>query len=200
MTTLRRRLEVTDPLSAFAIEGRVFYSSDADPNDVVTGQTSFATTTPTFLLHNPTASGRVVIPLMVSLVQTGTVAGGDIDVLVELDNAVRYSAAGTQEQVFCSRTNSPQGATAADGTGANKAILYSNPTATNAVGVTPYRQRLGPDVSPAEGAVFETFWAPTGALDFMDPGSALLIFTYAAVTGPTWLWSVKWAELPTAMV
>ncbi len=36
-----------------AIEGRFFYASDADQNDYVTGQTSFANTTPTFLLENP---------------------------------------------------------------------------------------------------------------------------------------------------
>ena len=198
--TLRDLLMITDPLSMFAAEGRAFYASDADQNDTVTGQTSFVNTTPMLLLANPAASGRVIIPLMVSLTQAGTVAGGDIDVLIEIDDAVRYSSGGTQETVFNARTSSPLGATAADGSGSNKGILYSNPTASSGYGISVYRQRLGPDVSPAEGAVQEVFWAPTGTLDYIDPGGSMLVYTYAAVTGPTWLWTVKWIEIPTAEV
>lgn len=193
-------LSKTDPLSMYAGEGRGFYYSDADQNDTVTGQTSFAATTPTFLLVNPAASGVYILPLMVSLVQTGTVAGGDIDVLVELDNANRFSSGGTQELAFCTRTDSPRGTVAADGTGINKGILYSGATATSAIGVNVQRQRLGPDISPAEGAVQEYFWAPTGSLDYIAPGGSLLVYTYAGTTGPTWLWSFKTLEIPLALV
>jgi hypothetical protein len=198
---LRSALLETDPISMFAAEGRVFYASDADQNDVVTGQTSFAATTPTFLLQNPAqasvaSAARVfIIPLMISLTQAGTVAGGDIDVLVEIDNATRYASGGTQETVFCSRTDSPQGATAADGTGSNKGILYSGATAGAGYGIPLYRQHLGPDVSPAEGAVQEVLWTPRGALDFIAPGHSMLVYTYAGTTGPTWLWSFKWLEV-----
>lgn len=194
---LRTLFSSTDPLSMLAAEGHGFYSSDADPNDVVTGQTSFANTSPTFILSNPAGSGVIIIPVMISLTQSGTVAGGDIDVLVELDNTDRFSSGGTAELVFCSRTDSPRGTTAADGTGINKGILRSGATTSAGVGINVYRQRLGADISPAEGAVQEVFWAPTGSLDFMAPGSSLLVYTYAGTTGPTWLWSFKWLEINT---
>lgn len=182
-------LRLTDPLSRAALRGQVFYASDADQNDVVTGQTSFANTTPTFALVNPVNSGVLVIPLMMSLVQSGTVAGGDIDILVELDNIPTRFTSGTAEASKQSRTRSEFQQPA-------KATLYSTVTAAAGYGVNVYRQRLGPDISPAEAAVQEVFWAPTGALDAIDPGGSLLVHTYAGTTGPTWLWSFKWAEIP----
>jgi hypothetical protein len=171
----------------FASQGRVYYASDADQNDVVTGQTSFADTTPTFLLNNPTTSGKAVIPLQVSLTQTGVVAGGAIDVIIEIDNAARYASAGTSETVLASRTSGAQ---------SNGATLYSGATASAGYGIRVFGVTLGQDVSPAEGAVQEVIWTPNGGLDFLMPGSSFLIYTYAAVTGPTWFWTVKWAEVP----
>ena len=182
-------LRLTDPLSAHAMRGRVFYASDADQDDMVTGQTGFVNTTPTFALVNPVGSRVLVIPLMVSLVQAGTVAGGDIDILFEYDNVPTRFTSGTAETIKSTRTGAQFQTT-------SKATLYSTVTAAAGYGVSVYRQRLGPDISAAEAAVQEVFWAPTGALDAMDPGSGLFVFTYASTTGPTWLWSFKWAEIP----
>lgn len=188
------------PLSALAAEGRVFYASDADQNDLVTGQTSFAATTPTFLLSNPATSGRYMIPLLVGLSQTGTVAGGAVDIIVEIDNADRYSSGGTQETVLCARTDSPLGATAVDGTGSNKCILYSGATASAGYGIRLAGVTIGQDVSPAEGAIQQFIWTPQVGVDILAPGSSLLIYTYAGTTGPTVFWTIKWAEVPSGLV
>ena len=173
-----------DPLWRLAASGRLFVSSDADENDLVTGQTSFAATTPTFLLQVP--SGTTCVPMFVNLSQTGSVAGGAIDVIVEIDDADRYSSGGTAELALC--TNKALARTAA-------CALYSNPTAAAGFGTRLLAATIGQDVSPAEGAVPGPFWKPEMPYTLVGPAS-LLVFTYAGTTGPTWFWSVGWAEWP----
>lgn len=170
--------------SFLASQGRVFYASDADQNDLVTGQTSFANTTPTFLLDVP--SGTTAIPLELTLVQSGTVAGGDINVLVEYDNADRYSAGGTAETKLNANLNF---------TDTGNSVLYTGATASAGYGVRVWGVTVAADVSPAEGAVQEILWRPGGNI-FIKGDGALAIYTYASVTGPSWLWSIKWAEIP----
>lgn len=179
----------SDLLAWLSAEGRIFYASDADQNDLVTGQTSFANTTPTFLLDVP--SGTTAIPLGVRLFQTGSVAGGAVDVIMEIDDADRYNTGGTSETVLCSRTSGGQ---------TNLCALYSGATANAGYGVRIFGATLGQDVSPAEGAVNEVVWAPSAGLDFLVGPAAFAIYTYAGTTGPTWFWTIKWAELPTAML
>ena len=185
--TFVEQLANTDPLSLLAAAGQVFYVSDADQNDMVTGQTSFANTTPTFLLDVP--RGTTAIPLFLGLNQAGTVAGADIAIITELDDVVRYASGGTAETIFNSRSH--QRSTA-------ESTFYSNPTAAAGYGVRTFGVQLAPDISPAEGAIYEVVWTPGGSLDFIDGPGAWNVFTYAGTTGPTWLWSAKWAEVPTA--
>lgn len=187
MTSLYHYLRDQDILSALAMEGRAFYASDNDQNDVVTGQTSFANTTPTFLLDVP--SGTTAIPILVALTQSGSVAGGDIDVIMEIDNADRYASSGTSETVLCARTS---------GGRSNLCTLYSNPTAESGYGVRIWGVHVAPDISPAEGVINELVWTPAGTLDYIVGPGALAIYTYAGTTGPTWLWTIKWIEIPTA--
>jgi len=182
---LLHQLRSNDVLTWLAAEGKVFYASDADQNDTVTGQTSFANTTPTFLLDIP--SGTAVIPLMVRLAQTGTVAGGAVDILMEFDNATRYASGGTSETVLGARTT---------GAKTNACTLYSGATAAAGYGVRVDGVTLGQDVSPAEGANNEYLWVPQSGLDFLVGPAAWAIYTYAGTTGPTWYWTVKWAEVP----
>lgn len=177
-----------DLATRLAVEGRVFYASDADQNDKVTGQTSFATTTPTFLLRNPSTSGVICIPLYITLNQSGSVAGGDIDIIVEIDDADRFASGGTTETVLSSRPK--KGRT-------NACTLLTGATASDAYGVRIDGITIAPDVSPAEGALQQYLWTPTSTMDILDPASSLLVYTYAASTGPTWWWTVKWGEVPT---
>lgn len=171
----------------WALQGYAFYASDADQNDVVTGQTSFANTTPTFLLLNPNASARVCIPLFFTLNQTGSVAGGDVQIVTEIDEANRYSTGGTSETVLSSRPRSGR---------KNECLLYTGATALAGYGVRVDGITTGPDVSPAEGALQQYLWTPTSGIDILDPGSTMLCYTYAGTTGPTWFWTWKWLEIP----
>ena len=173
--------------SYLASQGKVFYASDADQNDLVTGQTSFANTTPTFLMDVP--EGTTMIPLMMTLYQTGTVAGGPIDVIMELDDTIRLASGGTTETVFCARPRSQY---------IRKCSLLSGATAAAGYGIRTGFWKVGADVDTAEGAIYEILWTPTGSLDFLDGPAAWLVYTYAATTGPTWAWTFKWAEMPTA--
>lgn len=184
--SLPRLMAMTDPLSLLAAQGCKFYSADADQNDLVTGQTSLAATTPTFLLDVP--AGTTAYPLFLGLNQAGSVAGGDILFAVEIDKVKRYASGGTAEKVFNARTGSNR---------VNQCTLYSNPTAVAGYGIRTSGVQIAPDISPAEGAIYEFVWTPAGALDPLDGPASWLIFSYAASTGPSWLWSISWVEFPT---
>lgn len=184
-----------DVATLLAIEGQTFYASDADQNDVVTAVTSFAATTPTFLLQVP--SGTTVIPLGVRLAQTGTVAGAAIDIIMEIDNADRYSAGGTSETILPARTLGPSGSSGSSAASSSACTLYSNPTAAAGYGVRIDGITIGQDVSSAEGAINSYIWTPSGGYDFIVGPGAWLIYTYAGTTAPTWFWTIKWGEVLT---
>ena len=162
--------------------GWIFATGDADQDDKVTAQTSFANTSPTWAIDVP--AGYTVIPLYWNLSQTGTVAGGAIDVIFEIDNVKRFSS-GTAEKAFNSNFK-----TARSG-------VYSTVTAVAGYGATVFQATIGPDVSPAEGAVPGPFWKPDYPILLKGPAS-LLIYTYAAVTAPTWFWNGAFVELTNA--
>lgn len=162
--------------------GRIYVASDADQNDTVTGQTSFAATTPSFMLRVPV--NAVAIPMFLNLSQTGTVAGAAIDVIIELDDIDRYSSGGTAETTFSPRKTNPV---------TPRCSVYSTPTAAAGYGVRIWGTTIGQDVSPAEGAVQGPFWKPEMPY-FLEGPASLLIYTYAGTTAPTWFWSFGWAE------
>jgi hypothetical protein len=168
-----------------AFQGRLFIASDGDENDRVTGQTSFAVTTPTFLLDVP--AGTTAIPLFVNLTQAGTPAGGDVTIEISIDNADKYASSGTSEAVLNPRTSSGR---------ANLCTLYSNATGETGYGVRVFSAVTSPDVSPAEAAVQGPYWSAEIPYVIEGPG-AFQVYTYAASTGPTWEWSIGWAEIPT---
>ncbi len=169
-----------------AAEGRVFVASDADQNDTVTGQETFANTTPTFLLDVPV--GTTAVPLGIDLSQSGTVAGGDIIAAITIDNVGRYASGGTAEKIFTpTKARSPN---------PSFCKLYSGATATAGYGIRLWGATIAPDVSPAEGIVPGPFWTPTAPFLLQGP-AALMVFTYSSGPGPTWLWSITWTEMPT---
>ena len=171
-----------DYLWRLAQEGRLFIASDADQNDAVTGQTSFANTTPTFLLQVPDKT--VALPLFINLSQTGPVANAAFDVIIEIDNVERYSTGGTSEKVYNPRGSASRG---------NKCTLRSGATALAGYGIRAWGATIAADISPAEGAVQGPFWKPEIPY-FLEGPAALLIYSYVATTAPTFLWSIGWAE------
>lgn len=186
-------LERKIPLSAdiswlIALSGLVYIAGDGDQNDRVTGATSFANTTPTFMLRNPATSDRLIFPYFYQLAQTGSVAGGDIAVETELVSPDAYASGGTSERVR-------NAAVGMSGAPVNKGLLFSGATATAGYGIACGHATLAPDVSPAEGVINIYEWqAPTGCI--LWPGSSLNVFTHAGTTGPTWGWHFSWAEVP----
>ena len=155
---------------ALALAGKNFVAGDGDQNDRVTGQTSFANTTPTFLLHNPAGSGVFCMAPFFHLNQTGTVAGGDIAVEVELITPSAYASGGTSERVRSLNTSRF--------VSSNQCLLYSGATATAGYGIALDSVTLAADVSPAEGVInIYEYSAPAGLV--MAPGSSLNIFTFS---------------------
>lgn len=183
--SLKNTNVTADYMWALAARGRVFIGADGDQNDTVTGQTSFANTTPTWSIDVPL--GTTCIPLYVDLSQSGTVAGDTIFLIVEIDNADRYASGGTAETVLNART---------DATHSPLCTLRSNPTAEAGYGIRVVSANIAPDVSPAEGIIPGPF-IPMPMPFFLVGPAGFLVYTYAGTTGPTWLWSIAWAEIPT---
>ena len=132
----------------------------------------------------------MAIPSFVNLCQIGTVAGGVITVIFEIDDADRWSSGGTSESVFPLRSDNPQG---------QKCTLYSGATATDAAGGFLMHALLGFDVAPAEAArTYENWSIRRGTLpvSHLVGPAAFLIYTSATTTGPTWGWSIGWFEIP----
>jgi len=176
---------------AAARSGRMYIAGDADQNDTVTGQTSFANTTPTFLLNVP--SGVTAIPLFVNLAQSGSVAGDFITVSIEIDDIAAYSSGGTAETIFRNYVGS--------GTSPGAAV-YSGATAVAGYGIMVHHSTHAEDVDPASadaGLTSHLLWVPPVPLILKGPAS-LKVFTYAATTAPTWLWSLGWAEVDNGYV
>lgn len=186
----------TDAFGYLSAQGRMYRFAGAALNTPATGATSVATTTPTFLLHVTAGTQYAVIPAEMRLFQAGTVAGGAITYLMEMDNADRYTSGGTAMLSFNSRMGGPDLPSGiAMYSTAGSAIV-----ATNAVGIRMDGALLGQDVSPAEGAVNQLVWTPQAGPDFLVPtatlGASWLVNTSAASTGPTWFFSFKAAVVP----
>ena len=171
-----------NPLSVLAAEGRVFDFNTSAINTTVTGTTTLANTTPTWLLDLP--SGVTAIPVLAALQQAGTVAGAAVQVIMEKDNADRYTSGGTAMTIYNDMGNS------VPSSGGVSPAMYSRVgsaiTATDAYGIQMWAPLVGQDVSPAEGVTNELVWTPPGALDIIKGPGAWLINTNAGTTGPTW--------------
>lgn len=185
-----------NPVATLTEMGYVYDLSEATLNGTCTGPTSFATTSPTLIFALDAASGLAAIPLYLSLGQTGTVAGGAISVLMEKDNADRYTSGGTAATAVKNNTmvaGLPTGASAFSTTGS--AIV-----ATDAAGIRMWGVTVGMDVSPAEGVSNELVWTPPAGPEVLITTAALgatwIINTSASTTGPTWFWAMKVAVFP----
>lgn len=151
----------------------------------VTGSTSYSATTPTFLLSQSAAANRLVVN-SIALVQLGTVAGGDISVVVAIDTRNRYSAGGT----IITPQNVYADSGVLTGSRAATAVLRSSPTATaeDAATVRFIETHL---MSPSVPSRL-TFDFGDGLV--IGATGSLLIYTWAATTGPTWRPIIEWSE------
>jgi hypothetical protein len=133
------------------------------------------------------------------LFQTGTVAGGAIGVIMEIDDTDRYSSGGTVATVLATNLRGAREGMVAGVTPKLWSATGSAVVATNAYGVRHAGYTLGQDVSPAEGAVNELIWTPSAGVDFLIGPASWLIYTYvAAGQAPSWIWSFKFAQFPSS--
>ena len=151
--------------------GRRFSVAHQTPGSTIAGQTSFAATTPTFLIYQSAAAHRVVLSNF-ALCQDGTPAGGTIHIAVAIDSASRYSAGGT--------AITPQ-ATAMPSALSAGFSFRTNPTAT----------------SPSAARILYEWTQPVWGGSVFNPDlhdgiligftGSILIYTWAATTAPTWV-------------
>lgn len=155
-------------------------SGQASPPAVVTGQTSFVATTPTFLATQTTAGKRAMLRRL-SLTQAGTVAGGQISVAIAIDLIDRFASAGTE------RTPVAPNADNADAASFN---WYENPTAAAASSIRWL------DAFELDANVGETLeLLPADGIQLVN-ASSLLVYTWAATTGPSWHYAAEFVEEP----
>ena len=187
-------LHAQNPIAELTNRGWVYDIAETTLDQVRLGTTSYATTTPMFLLNIAADSGLAAMPISFSLGQAGTVAGGPISVLMEKDNAARFGSGGNA-------TGSMKSLTMASGlpTGASALTL---PTATDAAGMRMWGVIVGQDVSPAEGVSNELIWTWNGAPDYLVTsatlGASWLVHAFAATTAPGLFWTAKVAIFPLA--
>lgn len=146
----------------------------------VTGQTSFDATTPTFLIYQTSAEGiRQLCLSGLELCQAGTVAGGIIHVVIALDTTNRFSAGGTAvtPQNALVDSSNAQYANAA-----GFSFKY-NATASAAGSGTRYIKHY--TVAPNSSAPVPFALDTEDSIQIGKTGS-ILVYTYAATTGPTW--------------
>jgi hypothetical protein len=192
-----------DAFGFLAAEGYMYRFSGATLATTTTGPQAYATTTPTFCLAVDAGTQWAVIPAEARIFQAGTVGGGAVTVLMEIDNADRYTSGGTALLSQNAKTNGPTLA-ARVGNATAIAMFDCNSTAitaTDAVGIRTFGALLGQDVSPAEGAVNEIIWTPQAGIDILAPtatlGASWLINTStSAGAGLTCLYSFKAAVVP----
>ena len=175
-----------NPVAVLASLGYVYDLGASAINTTTTGSTTLANTAPTFHLDIP--AGITCIPLLASLQQAGTVAGAAITVIMEKDNADRYTSGGTELTVYNDRGES------LPSFGGVSPAMYSrigsDIVAANAYGIQMWAPLVGQDVSPAEGVTNELVWTPPmGKPDLLIGPAAWLIYTNAGTTGPTWNFS-----------
>lgn len=182
-----------DYITSLAMQGRVFTGAPgAANNTAITGvATSFSATTPDFTLEAPT--GTTVIPLSVKLVQTGSVAGGFITVLLAYQNAAERSSSGTAfPNVLSTRTDKPY---------ATLATAYTAPTvSSDTIGVRLDSATINANIGSASAtnlSPLDYHWTYDARVPiFLVGPAALKIYTWAGTTAPTWFPTLVWAEIP----
>lgn len=156
---------------ASAVGGRRFAVAHQTPGTTIAGQTSFAATTPTFLIHQTGASHRVVLSNF-ALCQAGAPAIDLIHIAVAIDSSDRYSIGGT--------SIAPQ-ATAMPSPFSPGFTVRYNPTAS-APGSVRYLYEWTQPVWL--GSVFNPDLQDGVLIGYTG---SILIYTWAATVAPTWV-------------
>jgi len=164
--------------------------SHQTPTTLVTGQTSWVATTPTFMIYKTATqiSNRLILSNF-TLEQDGTVAGAKIGIIGAIDTTNRYASGGTA--VVPQLTSAQQVASAVT----PEFTFRTNPTATAAgsFNTIPRYFNLGSWL-PVTGTTLPTCDCQDEFV-IQGPGS-ILIYTFATGTGPSWNFTFEVIEEP----
>jgi len=197
---LNRRGEpvLFDPFQQLVADGRVFIASNTamETADVL-GDASYANTVAALAIDVP--AGVTIKPLEIVLIQGGTVAGGDITVLMTLDDKVRITSgvkcAVSNYQISASEVNASLCDVYQHKEGTTNLVV-----AANAEDNTFFAKMCAEDI--VGGDEHQVIWtarkypAPT-----LKGPAALVVHAYpAAGAGPSFFWHMLWAEYRTGEV
>lgn len=188
----RGKTKVRHSLSELNEVGAIFSATHQTPSTDVTGQTSFVATTPTFIIYGANENYRGVLRRL-RLCQSGTVAGGTIFIAVAIDTTDRFSVGGT---AVTPQNYNP------DFTRTSVYDVKYNATASAAGTGTRYLEPL--TAAASLGTITEIDFSELfheDGLIFTGAGStlgkytgSLLIYTWAATTGPSWKFKLEFLE------
>lgn len=172
--------------------GRLFVATHQTPSTDITGQTSFDATTPTFAIYGSNVTHRGVLKRL-RLCQSGTVAGGTIFVSVAIDTANRNSAGGT---AFTPQNRNASSSNSSVWTFKSGITATAAGTGTRYVEAATAAASLGNilEIDFTEGYHEDgLIWSAAGTTTGAYTGS-LLVYTWAATTGPSWKFQLEWME------
>ncbi len=193
---LNRRGELVgiDQYQQWVADGRVFVASPAarETAEAIGTVDTFSDTDPALLLDIP--SGTTAIPLEIIMNQGGTVAGGNITLLITLSDKIRYSSGGVAITPKNMRFDTPRSSSCRFYSGSTDIVANAN-----AEDLTLFAQNLLHDIDTLEGGNVQ--WT---ARKFIAPvligPAAIPIYAEAATTQPSFFYVVKWAEFDTTEV
>ncbi|NUN50847.1 MAG: hypothetical protein HUU15_18730 [Candidatus Brocadiae bacterium] len=160
---------------ASCVGGRRFAVAHQTPGTTVTGQTSYAATTPTFLISQAGAAHRAVLSNF-ALCQAGTPAVDLIHIALVLDPTNRYASGGT--------SITPQSTASPSRESAGFSFRY-NPTASSPGGGSDAPRLLYHWTQPVwPGSVFNPDLQDGVLIGFTG---SILVYTWAATQAPTWI-------------
>lgn len=195
---LNRRGEVISPDSIIQmiLDGRVFTSSNATMETInKLGDASYAEAVAGLALDVP--NGVTVIPLEIMMTQAGTVAGGDVTVLMTVDTKLRITSgvASTPRNLLINATEAyPSMCTLKSHEEGSTNLVVSAPAGDYSF----YSKMMAENIIGGfdQQAIWSTREYPPPII--RGPG-ALVVYTYtAASAAPEYFWHMIWAEIPTA--
>ena len=173
-------------IPALTWEGKAFNVENPTLATGITGQTSLALTLATLHFHNNGA--KAMVPLWLNFTQTGSVAGGRIEVVIYAFDVDQFTS-GTACEVNCTNRQKKSGSqVTVDHTSTIPSIT---PAGNN---VELYSTEVFQTVSAVSNGE-PTNFLPSPGCWVIAPLGGLAIYTNAASTGPTWHFDCGWAEL-----
>ena len=196
---LNRRGELVTPalVQSFVSDGRVFHASNpAKQTADAVGSTSYSDTQPAWILDVPTNTSVLLLEFQAK--QGGTVAGDLTTYLLTVDTIVRYSSGGTTAPTIynmLAKTTQVR---------ASLCTVYKHGATPLVAAATSTQETISggehvADVDALAGG--HIFYSTLGSVSPWLIGPASLgIYAYAGTTGPSYFWSLKWAEMPSTSV